>query len=155
MTSVGGRKSKGPKDLAKLIASYSPNDKAAISVWRDGSVQDIEVKLGTLPSGKKLAGKPRKTEEPEDLVPLETFGFALTNSDDGVLIAKVEPDSAAAKKGFRKGNIILSVNGTEVTSVGEVEDALADAISAKRKAVLFQIKAGSNNRFVALPIAKG
>jgi len=155
ITSVDGRSIKGPKDLAKLIAGYSPNEKAAISVWRDGTVQDIEVKLGTFPSGKKLAGKSQNPKNAEDLVPLDTFGMALRNSENGVLIAKVKPDSAAAKKGFREGNIILSVNGNEVASVDEVEDALADAVSTKRKAVLFQIKSGKNNRFVALPIAKG
>ncbi len=152
---VDGKDIKGPKELAKLIASYSPKERAAISVWRNGGSKEIIVELGKLPSGKKVAKKAKKEQDDEVLVPLESFGLTLKLTDKGVEIAKVEENSPAATKGFRKGNIIISVNGSEVATVSDVEEALASAVQAKRKAVLFQIKAGSNNRFVALPVAKG
>ena len=155
IVAVDGKNIKGPKDLAKLIASYSPKEKAAISVWRNGGAKEIVVELGTLPSGKKLAAKAPEKQDDEVLVPLETFGLTLKLTDDGVEIAEVDEGSTASKKGFAKGNIIISVNGTEVHSVDDVEEALADAVQAKRKAVLFQIKVGENNRFVALPVSKG
>ncbi len=154
ITAVDGKKITGSKDLAKLIASYSPKEKAAISVWRDGETSNIEVELGTLPGVKKSAKRDTKPEESAP-VPLESFGLSLRQTEDGVVISDVKPGSTAAEKGFRKDNIVLSVNGSEVRSVGDVERALAKAISAKRKAVLFQIKVGNNNRFVALPVSKG
>jgi len=155
ITAVDGRSIKGPKELAKLIAGYAPSEKAAISVWRNGGTRDIEVKLGKLPGAKKASGKSAPAKKQSELVPLESFGLTLSSTENGVTIADVEPDSPAAKKGFRKGNVILSVNGTEVATVADVEGALAQAVAAKRKAVLFQIRSGNNNRFVALPVAKG
>ncbi len=155
IVAVDGKDIKGPKELAKLIASYSPKEKAAISVWRNGGAKEIVVELGTLPSGKILAAKAPDKKDDEVLVPLNSFGLTLKQTDDGVEIAEVEEGSTASKKGFAKGNIIISVNGTEVHSVDGVEEALADAVQARRKAVLFQIKVGENNRFVALPVSKG
>ncbi len=154
ITAVDGRKVKNSKELAKVIAAYSPKEKAAISIWRDGASRNIEVELGTLPGIKKRSASvtPDKKEE---AIPLESFGLTLSQSDKGVVITEVDPDSKAAKKGFRKGTIILSVNGAEISSVADVEDALARAIAANRKAVLFQVRIGDNNRFVALPVAKG
>ncbi len=153
ITAVDGKKIKGSKELAKLIASYSPKEKAAISIWRNGGAKEIIVELGKLPGSQKVAARAPSGES--ELVPLDTFGLTLKPTEDGVEIAAVEEGSLAAEKGFRKGSLIVSVNGTEVRSVRDVEDALADAVSAKRKAVLFQIRVGENNRFVALPVAKG
>ncbi len=155
ITAVDGRSIKGPKELAKLIAGYAPSEKAAISVWRNGGTRDIEVKLGKLPGAKKASGKTTSADKQNEMVPLESFGLTLSSTEDGVIIADVEPDSPAAEKGFRKGNVILSVNGSEVATVADVEGALAEAVASKRKAVLFQIRSGNNNRFVALPVAKG
>ena len=112
------------------------------------------LKLGRLPARNKVAaadGAPEKG----DAVELESLGLSLVDSDNGVFVAEVEPGSAAAEKGFRQGNQILSVNGAEVRSVDDVEDLIARAVSSKRKAVLFQVKAGDDNRFVALPVSKG
>ncbi len=154
ITAVNGKKVNNSKDLAKLIASYSPKEKTAVSIWRDGAAKDIEVELGTLPRLKSASAIVKPTEEQKP-VPLESFGLTLNQSEDGVTISEVDPESAASKKGFRKGNIILSINGTDVSSIGDVEEALSRAIASNRKAVLFQIKVGTNNRFVALPVAKG
>lgn len=50
------------------------------------------------------------------------FGVA---KDRGVLVASVQPDSAAAKVGLRAGDVIVDVQGTPVDRAGDVVAAIA------------------------------
>jgi S1-C subfamily serine protease len=48
---VNGKKVVGPSDLSNFIAQYQPGRKVKLEVLRDGEHQDIEVTLGTRPTG--------------------------------------------------------------------------------------------------------
>jgi C-terminal processing protease CtpA/Prc len=54
------------------------------------------------------------------------FGAA---SDKGVLVAKVEPGSAAAKAGIKVGDVLVDVKGNTVDEASDVIAALSDAKS--------------------------
>ena len=153
ITSVDGKSIKSPKQLAKVIAAYAPNDKAKVSIWRDGTTQNITVELGKLP--RTQSARAVTPEAPVEKSALEGFGIELSAGREGVVVATVEPGSDAEKKGFRKGNIIVSVNGRPTPTLGDVDAAISSALDAKRKAVLFQVKSPQGTRFVALPVAKG
>ena len=71
------------------------------------------------------------------------------------MVTEFDPSSSAADKGVAVGDVIVSVNGKDVTSQRDVETALKDASQSGRKAALFQLRNGDQNRFVALPVAKG
>ena len=71
------------------------------------------------------------------------------------MVTDVDPDSDAADRGIQPGDIITSVNSTEVNDTDGVAKAMADAVKSGRKAVLMQITRDDSNRFVALPVAKG
>jgi serine protease Do len=49
----------------------------------------------------------------------------LYGIDHGVLINKVEPNSAAAKAGLKPGDIIVAVDGEEVNSAAELRNKIA------------------------------
>ena len=72
-----------------------------------------------------------------------------------MVVTEVDPSSSAADKGVQAGDVIVSVNGKAVTSQAQVQSALKDADKSGRKAALFQLRNGEQNRFVALPLAKG
>lgn len=50
---------------------------------------------------------------------------AGARSDTGVLIVKVEPGSPAARAGIARGDIILAVDGTDVATAADLQEALA------------------------------
>ncbi len=152
---VDGTNVKGPKALAKIIAGYDPDETAQLTIFRDGKNQQIDVKLGTLPGVKKVVAKVEETPAKGASVELEHLGLSIEPYKGNIVVAEVERESAASKKGIRPGDVIVSVNGITTNSVNDVGRAVARALEDQRKAVLFQIKSGKRNRFIALPISNG
>ncbi len=153
VTSVDGEKIESPKELARVIASIPPGNKAEIGLWRAGKAETVTLKIGTLPDLEKKASKSRIT--PNERTELGDTGLTLEEIDGGLVVTAVDPDSDAADRGINEGDVIVTVNSEPVSSVSDVEDAIASAEKAGRKAVLFQIQRDNNNRFVALPVARG
>ena len=157
ITKVNDQTVQGPRELAKLVANYQPGTAIDVTVWRDNAEKVVKVQLGNLASLDEASSatgeQPKPT--PADPSSLSGYGLTLTPSEDGtgVVVTEVEPDSDAATKGVSAGDTIVAVNGTAVTSQGDVAKALKSASASGRKMALFQMKNGDQNRFVALPIA--
>ena len=73
----------------------------------------------------------------------------------GVVVTGVDSSGLAAEHGFSTGDVILEVSGKQVSTPGEVREAIGQAKQEGRKAVLMRVKSGDNTRFVALPVEKG
>lgn len=146
------------RDLARRIAEIAPNTPIDVKVWRNGAEQVVKVKLGTFPGGKEEAPKAPDTKMPSDKqIELSQLGLTLlpaksAGETEGVIIAEVAPNSDAALKGLKPGDVIVSVNGDQVTSPQEVSIALEKAIGQKRKAVLLQIKTADQKRMVPVQL---
>jgi serine protease Do len=79
--------------------------------------------------------------------------------DEGVVITEVDPQSDAADKGLKPGDVILQVAGVTVSEPSDVaagvKKAMASAKSDKDSVkVLMQVKTGDQMRFVALSLKK-
>lgn len=150
ITSVDGKAIKNPRQLARLIGSYQPEEKVKVSVWRDGKSQDIEVTLG------KLAETAKASKSEKDKSDSGRLGLALeSNPDGGVTVVEVLPGSSAEDKGLQEGDIITSVNGEEVKNPEDVAKIVSEADKLGRKATLFQVGRGDDSRFVAIPFKRG
>jgi serine protease Do len=68
---------------------------------------------------------------------------------------KVEPNSAAADRGLKKGDVILEVAGTSVADPRDVREAIQAARTDKKRNVLMRIHSGDASRYVAVPLANG
>ncbi|NCO00059.1 RIP metalloprotease RseP [Candidatus Falkowbacteria bacterium] len=58
---------------------------------------------------------------------MDTLGSNATLSDSQVIIAQVLPDSIAAKAGLEMGDVIMSVNGSLVTTEKNLQDLVANS----------------------------
>ncbi len=150
---VNGKRVKDPRDLARKIAHVRPGDEARLLILRDGEKKTIRVRIGKMPSEEKIA---RAFGKGGEAGPASVLGLSLKPADDGqgVAVTAVDPDSQAARKGVRPGDVITEVAGVEVNSPAEVKAAIAKAEKEGRKAVLVLIRSGSAQRFVALPLKK-
>ena len=81
--------------------------------------------------------------------------------DQGVAITEVDPQSDAANKGLKPGDVILQVAGVTVSDPSDVAEgvkkAMANAKTGSDKdtvKILVQVKSGDQTRFLALSLKK-
>ncbi len=156
---VNEDKIRDSRDLARKIAALSPKSDARVSVYRDGKREEIKVRLGRFPGMKKLAKLQKDEPVGEEM---EDLGLSLAPArsrgkpdEEGVVITDVEPDSKAAEKGLKVGDVIVEVFGESVSEPEDVVEGVKEAKKKGRKAVLLRVRSGSQQRFIALPLKKG
>ena len=70
------------------------------------------------------------------------------------MVVGVEPNSAAAEKNLRAGDVIVEVSQDEVRSPEDVDRKIKEAKEAGRKSLLLLVEGQSGLRFVALRIGE-
>lgn len=154
IVAVNGERIDGPRELARKIAAFGPDKQVELTYLRDGREQRANVRLGALPAETQQRAD-RSPSQPErnaltglglTLAPASSLGAGR----EGVVIAEVEPDGAAAKSGLKQGDIILDAGGQPVTRPADVASALAAVRKDGRRALLLRVKSGDNTRFVAV-----
>jgi len=151
------------RDLARTIADLPAKSTVDMKIWRNKNEQTLKVKLGTYPNKDEAADNNAEPEDkPDDTsstVDLKQLGITLKPSasgKDGVVISEVDPNSDAAQKGLREGDVILKAAGEDVSSPQDVVKALKKTKDEGLSAVMFHIKKGGDQTvLVAVPIGKG
>ncbi len=159
--SVDGETVDSPRGLARTISSKAPGSKVAITVWRDGEEQQVEVTLGTL-GDTDVADQGRDDDadrgDQEEQETSELMGMTLVPArqtgldSDGLAVISVDPGSAAADAGIRSGDIILQASGEDVSDRDDLESGMASARDEGRNNVFLRIQSGKNARYVAVPV---
>jgi serine protease Do len=141
-----------PRDLARKVARLAPGETVALSVYRGGKREKVSVALGTMPGEQELVARSGDNGLDSDRARL---GLELVPSEDGrgVQIASVMPNSPAAQRGLRPGDVILEVGGIQVDDPIAVEAAMERAASNGQKGVLMLVRSGERQRFLAMPTA--
>ena len=152
ITAVDGEPVADPHDLARRIAAMGPKKAVKLTLVRNGSPMTVEVTLGTMPVDKTAAMETRNADDNAGST-LAKLGLTLRpgHGQDGVVVAQVDPDGAAADKGLKQGDVILEVAGKAVNRPSEVADAIATAKSDGKKSVLVRIKSNDGERYLTLP----
>jgi hypothetical protein len=79
-------------------------------------------------------------------------GLALAPGEDGLRIAIVDPDSPAAERGLRAGDVVVQVNGVLPRACADYRKAVRDA-QKDRKALLVLVRRGTDEVVLGLPAA--
>ncbi len=136
----------GPRDLSKAIAAAGPGATVLLKIVRDGRQTSLNVAL------KELAAKTvASASGAKSPVNGPQLGLILRETDKGVVVAQVAPNSPAASKGLRSGDVIAKVAGKTVKSVADVQRAVKNA---KGRNVLMLIQNKNGARFVAIKPAR-
>jgi serine protease Do len=162
---VNGDKIEDSRDLARKIAELHPDTDVKLTIMRYGDQREVDLKLGKFPSGKKLAALEEEKPDAAAGEQLDNLGLSLAPAakvpgagEEGVVITEVSPESDAADKGLKAGDVILQVAGVDVSEPGDVAEGVKKAMDrAKDKDkvnVLIQVKTGDQTRFVALSLKK-
>ena len=150
---VNGEAIEDPRHLARKVATLAPGETAEVMVYRDGKREKVSVAIGTMPGDQELAARSGSNAPETDRTRL---GLELVPSEDGrgVQVASVMPNSPAAEKGLRPGDVILEVGGIQVDDPMAVEAAVDRAAGEGQEGVLMLVRSGERQRFVAMPTAR-
>lgn len=144
--SINGTKTVSPDALSEVITSKKVGEKISVQINREGRVQTISAKLNAYQkpewSYKKKSDCGVMNKKAEDFMrgrrnymfkspctpkQYTYLGVAISNTDKGVLVGRVEKQSPAAAVGIQKGDVITSVNRTRIADV----DQLIEVIKSK------------------------
>jgi serine protease Do len=158
--SIDSKPIEDSRDLARTIADLPAKSTVDVKVWRNKSEQSVKVKLGTYPNTAATEEGNTEPEEPnKDLggnVDLKQLGLSVKSGPSkDVVISDVDPNSDAALKGLKEGDIVLKAGNETVSSPQDVAKAVKKAQDDGLPAVMFHIKRGGDQTvLVAIPLNK-
>jgi serine protease Do len=169
MLEFNGREIDERSRLPRVVADTEIGSTVPVTVWRDGSEVTLEITVGDL--SRASAAQPPQAQLPEpdpepevspgiglQLAPLDAQvrrQLGIASDVTGVAVAGVQPDSAAAERGLRAGDVIERVGRQQVSRPEDVEQAVREARERGQESILLLIRRDNGSRFVALPIATG
>jgi serine protease Do len=142
-----GKTIKESHDLPVKVAATPVGEEVKVTVLRDGKEKQLTVNVAKLTPDGSHFGKSAESDKAKwglqlhELNPQleEQLGF---QADQGVAVVGVEPDSAAAEAGIRKGDVIIEVNRKAVASVDEVKEKINQADDKDHLLLLVQRQNG-------------
>jgi serine protease Do len=141
-----GKKVEAPADLQRSVGLTQPGQDAKVKVWRDQGEKSLDIKVGESQDDRESqprlggGGKPAPSSLGLDVRPLtpELAKQLNLKSTDGVIVARVEENSAAAEAGVQRGDVIREVNRQKVRSMADYERLTKDVKDGDRLTVLLQ-----------------
>jgi serine protease Do len=130
---VNGQEVNQPNELQARVGVFNPGDEVKLDVWRYGKKMTITAKLQTR-DGETIAEKPREEKKEEKSIKNVGLKLANLNSDQlnelelevGVGVVSVSSHSPASRARISRGDVIFELDGKQVNSVDDFNDAIND-----------------------------
>jgi serine protease Do len=154
------------RSLPRAVAATSIGKNVAVELLRKGQHLDLTVTVGRLPEGEeaedavKSEDAPAPEPEREDLLGLSIAPltdelrerYKIGRAIEGVVITEVKPNSPAAQKNVKPGDVIVEVTQEKVKQPQDVKSRLLAVKKSGRRSVLLLLSDTKGElRFVAVP----
>ncbi len=150
---VGRDKIRNVNQLRNLVAGIKPGTTTELTLVRAGKRELRAVTIGELPAQAQEA-TPAEDDSVEDLgLTVEEFDEnsqrrPKTERTRGVLITQIDPQGVASKAELQPGDIIVSINGREISSIADFRVATSKA--DLKKGVRFVVESQGMERFAII-----
>jgi serine protease Do len=166
ITRFDGREVKDSRDLPRIVASTPVGKAVEVVVVRKGKEERKQVTLGRLEDSDKQQANLQPPPVDAPTVTRQALGLNLSGMTDelrrryslkddlkGVVVTRVDPNSAAADKRIQPGDVIVEVGQEPVSSPADVTRRV-DALKSegRKSALLLVANAQGEVRFVAVSI---
>lgn len=134
-----------------LIRQYDIGSVVDLSVLRDGKPSLIKVKLDSTP--KPPRDFPKYENQDLEFVARD-IAFSDQASGDvemdqkGAYIVSVAEGSSAALGRLRSGDVVTSINGTQIARLEDLQNAMSEVSKTKPKVVIMEVHRGIRTRFL-------
>jgi serine protease Do len=150
--------------LPRIVADTPVGAQVPVVVWRNGREETLTVTVGELPADQQQAAvQPNQpTPRPQQMelsglglkiapiTPETRERFSLRPESRGVVITEVTPNSPAAERELRAGDVIVEVQQERVNSPQEVQERLERLRRQGRATALLLIESAQGQRWVPL-----
>jgi len=157
---VNGQDVNDSNTLRNEVAAMGPGTDVALTILRNGSRQEIHVRLAELtaenanqqgePGSNGGGGAARLGVELSALTPDVARQLGLPRGTQGVVVSSVDPNGPAGQVGIQEGDVIQQVNRQQVRTPADVRDALNR--SGDRPPLLL-FNRGGQTLYVAVPLS--
>lgn len=145
-------------DLTRKIGLLKPHSKAKITVWRNGEIKELWVRLGE----RKINVAMGEAEIPGSLegyilgmklreVTQEDVDKYNLDSDKGLIVLEVKPGSKADESDIRVYDILLKGNFKELNTMNDLKEVI-EKDAKKKGALLLLIKRKGQTIFRTIPL---
>jgi serine protease Do len=144
ITKFEGRVIDKAGDLPRIVGGTKPGSRATLQVFRRGNYRDLTVTVAELEDEQRRASAGTERGEAKPQATAGVLGLGVSDLTEaqkrelkvkgGVRVEAV--DGAAARAGLREGDVILSLDNTEIASAKQFEAVASKADKAKPVNVL-------------------
>ncbi|MCP4923940.1 MAG: Do family serine endopeptidase [bacterium] len=163
-----GQKIKSSRHLPRVVGETPIGVKVPVVVWRDGKRVSLSVDVGDYEEAEKAASGEESEEADEidddggdvikelgvTLHPLNLSArerYRISDEVQGVVIIGMDMEGVAAAKGIRRGDVITSVDGSNLSSIKELRSAIDLSKKEGKKLMRWRISRQGRNLFFVLP----
>jgi len=144
VTKVDGHAIAGAREFYEVLDAVTEGSTVDLTLWRDGATRSARATAEAV------------TPEAIDALGEQLLGLALvarkgaSNQGGGYVVSSVRPRSGAAQIGIEPGDLLLGVNGRELSSPAELRRALLDLRGLSQ--ALLVVQRGARRYHVTVPL---
>lgn len=162
ITAVNGQSVDGSAELTRRVGSIGAGTEVTFNVIRDGENVVVRATLGDRPAETDLSTM--QSIEPDDAPQTVFFGMQVVpagsegldrlgvTAETGIVVVDLQPNSEAAQKGLRPGDVILEAGGEDLSDLDDLQNAIDEAREDGRTAILLLVQNDTGQRYVALTL---
>ena len=147
---------KSSKDLFKIVSASPVNEDVGGRLFRNQRMRSFQVRVQERPHQKSQAQKSNFKRKPSNSAPFQ-LGFKLAQADTKLpshlnlplsyanrpIVIEVSKNSPAGRAGLKEGDIIFSVNGSNVQTI----DNAFKRLTSKRENILHVLRYDQPGRY--------
>jgi serine protease Do len=164
VTALADRPVRNTQELRNTVAATPPGTDLKMTVFRDGKLQDVTIRIAEQPEdmtvavGGRPSGDPAARATTDDtaeamgmklMTPSEQAAqrFNLGEVRQGALVTAVDPKSPAARAGVAAGMVITRVGPKDVLTAQQAADAIKE-LEAAKEGVRMYVTSSEGSEFV-------